>query len=401
MTIHYPVKLRQRTLVSFFYAGAGAAWAAATAFIAVMATVQALQRETVFQPIDWIGVIAVAPMIGFGIFMLLMPFLPSMTLFENRLEYRFLWREVMVERPRVVGIRRTRQSFGCIFFVLVLDDGRHVRVAAPRSPNPAFNAWFSGIENLDARDAGVKPGEQYALLLANPAFGATPDVRRASVIRHRRIIALLMIAASLLGIWEIYFPSFWPTVACLIIPPLVIFVRLIGGERYDLTGAPPRSTINIGALAITPGASLAATSLLHVHIDNWKLAAVWMAGLSIVVTVLVVAADRRAGRVAWIIGALIGMLYAVGLLFQVNTLVPQAPVAYHVVHVVGKDARSVLALTVTDWRPGTQKVTMRVPLRLFRYLQPGQAVLVETYPGALGIGWDKIGGTVAEGGKQP
>lgn len=333
--------------------------------------------------------------VALGLLMAVIPAVSKLVLTGDELTVYELLGPRRLHKEQLAG-RRIQHVNGAELMVLVpLDGKRNVSIPSAIQMDSVLDDWIASLPDLDAQEAQSSEQE---LLDARPAH--LSEAQHQGKIGRARILAHLVNGAGVVSLlWLMFWPE--PYVWAVLAGALVPFVAVLavatssGLMRFD---APKNSThphVLIGVVCAAMGLMLRAL-FDHNVLDGWRVFT-FNAPIAVLVSFLMWLADRKL-RGAY--GALIVLLfmnagYGYGVTLQANALLDDGQAELFEPVVVGKHYTSgkttTYHLALEPWGPETEEYDAIVSGALYNQVEVGDTVLVELWPGALGIRWTKIG----------
>jgi hypothetical protein len=259
----------------------------------------------------------------------------------------------------------------------------------------AFGEWFLGIPNLDREDLGQSMAELEAVVARDtPGIEATEERIAAAY----RTVKILNWAAGIASGWAWIYPNPYPlsmlAVGALPLIAIVLLARSHG--LYQIEGRRNDARPSLAVAFIFPSCVLAFRAIQDLHFLEWKPLLLATSTLAAVLTIFLLQSDPHFHNraVAAVSMFFIGTMFCFGAIAQFDVLADhQAPATYQT-EVLGKRAdngrTTTYYLRVAPWGPRHDSDEIAVSRSLYRAINPGQAVSIRLYPGALHLPWFSV-----------
>ena len=268
---------------------------------------------------------------------------------------------------------------------------KKLKLARTWQTDPAFDAWFTGIPDLDTEELAKSQAD----LDIDPDLGFKSEARRVHVRNAKKIARFLNIAAWISLAWGFLVPNPNPLVILVLAAlPLVavgLWVRSKG--IYQIEGRRNDARSSLAIVFLLPGLALTIRALQDFHMLRWKPVLSAAILLAIALTLVIAYADEKLRR-SW--PALLpffffGMFYAYGFLAHADALLDRSDPQTFEVAVVGKHISSGKStsyyLHLDHWGEETGVTKASVPRSLYTSTAIGDTVCVHLHAGALGMPW--------------
>jgi hypothetical protein len=257
--------------------------------------------------------------------------------------------------------------------------------------DPAFDAWFAAIPDLDAKELA----QSQADLDADPDLGFHSEDRKQRVAQAKDTAKYLNVISWIALVWGFFFPRPYPlAIAVLAVLPIVAVVLLLRSRGiYQIEGRRNDRRPSLAVPFIFPGMVLVLRTTVDLHLLHWASLLTASAICTLVLTVILVSSDPGLRKRPWtaLIILFLGVFYFYGAIAEVNSLLDRASPQTYEVAVTGKHIVSGKStsyhLELEPWGPLTKPDNVTVPSPLYYYTAPGNTVCVDLYPGTLHIPW--------------
>lgn len=334
--------------------------------------------------------------LALGLYLVLDTIASRVTLTVDAMEIRDLLPPRRIRRDGIAGRRVLRTQH---MNVLVLEprrrDRRRIKLPLILDLDGAFVAWLDAIPDLDASEEARSEAE----VLSAREPGRTEEEQLARIGRARRLARWGTVFATAAAVWGWFLPRPYPlAMAVLAILPwgaVLAAARSRGIIALDERRNEARP--NLAIPLMLPGIVLFLRALLDVRLVDGRSALAATAAASTVLTVAVLAADAGLRRRPWMILVLLLLLggWGYGAPVEANVLLDGSRAEVFEARVLGKHVSRGRGWTTYDlelgpWGPRRQPEDAAVPREVYDAVEPGDVVLVQAKPGALGMPWFKV-----------
>lgn len=250
-----------------------------------------------------------------------------------------------------------------------------------KKPDPAVEAWFQGLTDLQAQTEADNLRE----VRADDNYGHTPEERVSNAKYEQGFIRALTLVGLASLFWLALRPEpYWLALAAsAAFPVLVVLLTIIRRDRWRLDRGGEDLRPQTGLLILYPSMGLAwrAMNDWRVVDDWWLTGGVIAAGavLVIIVAVLVRETMDNWKAITWFF---VAAIYAYGVILPANIWFDRAQPQRFQVEVVDKLLDDV---TLAPWGPIRTQRSEEMGTRTVEQINVGDRVCVSLYPGALGI----------------
>ena len=361
-------------------------WSSAFAGLATLGVVGIVMAAAWVPHAPWMMQIGGAGLALLGLYGLASVFRYRLVLYADRFEYHGVFTSRTVRFDEIVRTFHPVQQYGHFNISLRLSNGRSVRISDFGRMDAVLEDWLNSLPNEEVAEANAKRER----LLANPTFGATPEVRERAIAVHGRMIWVVnMIAFGLCG-WAWFRPT--PYASCMyalmVAPMVAIVLCALSCRRWEVMGGGPSDRLDISGLAVFPSMLLFLRAILDIQLESWlpTLAGAMVAGGAALA--LCIVADGRFRPTPTMLAAVVCLIYGWGGSVLLNDLLDQArPKIFHV-DVLDKHESSGKAtsygLTLTAWGMHPSGEDASVSSDLYQQVKAGDHVCVYLYPGRFG-----------------
>ncbi len=231
-------------------------------------------------------------------------------------------------RSQIAGRRRLKGQHGTGYIVLEPKSGfglTAMKVSTIIEKDPAFDAWFESIQDLDAEE--FRRGE--ALIAADESLGSNPAERMRRLMLARRAGVILNLLAYAAFIWSAAYPHPYMLVIGVLIafPWAAIALTAWNPRLFSLEGKKGQASVALVLVCIVPACALGIRAIYDVHLLDWRAGlAMALAGSAVLGTVAVIAdpslRQRRSAAIS-IFFLMLGYGYGTGA--ELDTLLDHSP----------------------------------------------------------------------------
>jgi hypothetical protein len=326
----------------------------------------------------------------------------ALVLTPQAIEVPGFFKVVRLNRRDIAGYRVANVQGTKVVVAVELRSGKTVRMSPIFETDALFDAWFAGIQDLDAAEATA----EIADLQQDATLGADPEQRLVNLERARKIARVLGLLSVIVILWGWFYPHPYALMAAAAgaLPWVALalswkYGRLFTMETPDMddelgTTPPPRSArADLMMLMLAPGIVLGWRAMLDVNLLDpaGLIVPSVVCGLLMAALALYVVPDlkRKRGHLALIAGLM--MVYAAGAIPIANVLLDWGSAERYRVIVNSKweSGGRVTSqyFSVTAWGPHRADNEVQVPAELYRKTAVRQTACVLRRPGAFGLDW--------------
>lgn len=334
--------------------------------------------------------------VALGSYLLLYTFKSKIVLYADRIEWHGVKSMSSMRRDDVAGWRIIRTQYVSILELHPRSPGtKKLKVSLMLKRDEVFDGWFAGLVNLDAQEHE----ESLARVVEDQRIAATPEDRAQKLAKAKKIATVLSWAAGIASVWGWLYPRpYGLAMAVLaVIPAIAVMLLATGGGLYQMEGRRHDARADLFLAFIVPAAVLTLRSVWDFEFLEWlpilKLAIV----TSMILTILVVGADRgmRERRWAFLAFLFLSFFYAFGATAQTNALLDHSEGRVFEVPVLEKRVSSGKSTTyyfmVDAWGPRREPNEVSVSRALYQATPVGQTICVWLRKGSLGVPWFVVG----------
>ena len=330
-----------------------------------------------------------------GLFLIASIFRSTVTLRADAIVVQGMFSSRTLLRSEIAG-RRILPTQYVKTLVLIPNSSREkkLKLALTLRTDPAFDAWFASIPDIDAKEIA----ESQADLEADPDLGFHSDDRKQRIAQAKRTAKYLNVISWITLVWGFFFPRpYTLVVVTLTVLPIIAVVLLIRSSGiYQIEGRRNDARPSLAVPFIFPGMVLVARTVQDIHLLEWTSILVAAIVCALLLLLVVSACDHALRKRPWtaVVILVFGAFYVWGLIAQANALLDTSPARVFQVAVTGKHMSSGKSTTyylrLEPWGPETTSQDVSVPSSLYDYADVGVTVCVDLYPGSLRIPWYEV-----------
>lgn len=330
-----------------------------------------------------------------GIFLIASIVRSSVTLLPDSIVVQGMFSTRKLLRSNIAG-RRVLPTQYVKTLVLIPNSkhGKRLKIALALRTDPAFDAWFAGIPDLDAKEVA----ESEADLAADPDLGFHSDDRKQRVAQAKQNAKVFNIAAGVALIWGFFFPRPYALVVLTLTAlPLIALLMVVQSPGiYQLEGRKKDARPSLALPFIMPGMVLLMRATLSLHLLRWTQVLAPAAVIGFILTIVAAKSDRGLQKRPWALLPILAfaLVYAGAALAHLDSVLDKAAPQRFQVAVTGKHVNhgktTTYSLMLEPWGPQTAGSSISVPSSLYYYADVGVTVCVDLYPGALGMPWYEV-----------
>lgn len=334
--------------------------------------------------------------VALGSYLLLYTFKSKIVLYADRIEWHGVKSQRSLRRDDIAGWRITRTQYVSTLELHSRSPGtKKLKVSLMLKRDDVFDGWFAGLANLDAQERE----ESLAQVVEDQRIAATPEDRAQKLAKAKKIATVLSWAAGIASVWGWLYPRPYELAIAIlaIIPGIAVILLATGGGLYQMEGRRHDVRADLFLAFIVPSAVLTLRSVWDFEFLEWspilKLAIVG----SMVLTILVVGADRgmRERRWAFLAFLFLSFFYGFGAMAQANALLDRSEGQVFQTQVLAKRISSgkstTYYFTIDPWGPRSEPNEVSVSRALYQATSVGQNVCVWLRKGSLRVPWFVIG----------
>jgi hypothetical protein len=370
--------------------------------LAVGALMVLLPRE--HDPV--LGVVALLIVLP-GLVIVLFPWYSKIILFRDRVVKQELFFTRILNVRDISGYRiRTVKGSSYIDLIPSAAGARKITFTKNYLKDAHFTQWLAQFPNLDE----IERREVEAEIEQDAALGATPEERKRSVARFRKIAAGLAMVYLAGPMYSVIYPHpLWLAIALIVSGPFVaIGMVFIWNRGYTIIELDKKVMLRKGGLIVL--FFMPALALLMALLDplnplipgprlNGGSFFTWSLLGAALVTALVarVSPDASRNRKGLLIVFATMTVNAWGTLAIANELFDHAEAGTFQLQVVdkhkqtGKHTSYWLAVRNVSGRAYDGVTSVKVAYPVFNQLNPGDLYCAQIHPGALGVRWESFG----------
>lgn len=334
--------------------------------------------------------------VALGSYVLIYTFKSKIILYPDRIEWHGVKSVRSLRRDDIAGWRIIPTQYVSTLEVRPRSPGvKKLKTSLMLKKDEIFEAWFAGLPNLDA----LEREESLARVVEDHSVAATPEERAQKLAKAKKIGVVLNWAAGIASVWGWLYPRpYGLAMAVLaVIPAIAVILLATGGGLYQMEGRRHDVRADLFLAFVVPSAVLTLRSLWDFEFLEWspilKLAIVG----SVVLTILVVGADRgmRERRWAFLAFLFLSFFYGFGAMAQANALLDRSEGQVFQTQVLAKRISSgkstTYYFTIDPWGPRTEPNEVSVSRALYQATPVGRNVCVWLRKGSLRVPWFVIG----------
>jgi len=330
--------------------------------------------------------------VALGAYVLVYTFKSKIILYADRIEWQGIKSFRSLRRDDIAGWRIIRTQYMSTLEVRPRSLGmKKLKVGLMLERDEVFDAWLAGLPNLDAREQA----ESLARVVEDQSVAATPEERSQKLAKAKKTATALAWAAGIAAVWGWLYPQPYETaMAILVVIPAIAVVLLATGKGlYQMEGRRHDARADLFLPFIVPGAVLALRSLWDFEFLKWTPILKMAIVASMILTILVVGADRgmRERRWAFLAFLFLCFFYAFGAMAQANALLDRSEGQVFRTLVLAKristGKSTAYYFMVEPWGPRREPNEVSVSRVLYQTTPVGQNVCVSLWKGALGAPW--------------
>jgi hypothetical protein len=257
--------------------------------------------------------------------------------------------------------------------------------------DPAFDAWFAGIPDIDAEE------KQASLdaLLEDPEVTGSKEERLARLKRARRIAGVIVFATFVICGWLWIYPHPYELaiVCTALLPWIAVLTAVRGGAVYRINPKHNDVGADLTAAVMVPGFALLVRAIIDGHVFDWeKLLMLAIAATAICVLLLTwLVRGLRADKGSVAAMGLIMMAYGYGVVALANVQLDDSEPVTYPARVLGAHVSSGKGTThylkLGPWGPRTNAEDVDVGREYYALASQRESVCVYLYRGALAARW--------------
>lgn len=334
----------------------------------------------------WIAQAGCAFLLLVGLGALLSTFRGKLVLNADRLKYYGMWRTRIVRLSEIERTERALQQYGHFNITLVLKNRRNVRICDFGKMDDVLADWLNALPNAEV-EAEVNRQER---LLANPAFGDTPEEREHRINREAKLISYAGYAGWGIGLWGFVHPQ--PYNICLLsmitVPGLALILLIFGRRRWLLNEDSESGRLGLSQIVFLPVLALFLRVFLDEQLLDWRLPLLIVAVVTLLLIILVSWIENRFNpKVMWATAIMYG-LYAWSSLVFLNDYLdhekPKTVTAQVLDMSISTGKTTTYTLNLTAWAQHKSSDEVTVSSTIYKRLHKGDQVCIKLYPGKFG-----------------
>lgn len=297
--------------------------------------------------------------------------------------------------------RRRQATRGGSILLLVPKTGRAVRLDSGMPRDRMLDAWIDALPDLDLREREASE----AKLLADPAFGSSPQERFARLARARRFSKVVNGAAVATLAWAYLYPHPYPLAIGLLalFPWCAVLIVMLSRGLIVFDARRNDARPNVAVLLLLPGIVLGLRAMLDVHVLDVMPVFVYgfLASLPLLASAWMTASKDAAKPWGFPLTLLllVALPYGGGGLLLANVGLDHQPAQTFPTHVLRKyistGKHSSPHLVLAPWGPRVMGEDMSVNRAYYAHVDAGSSVCMSLHPGAFGMRWYGLGDCVA------
>jgi hypothetical protein len=343
-------------------------------------------RDPILAPLARAPLLIIVAAIGLlGPYSVMAAFRYTVTLFDDRIEVRGVWRTKFMLREEIRGLREPWPSR--IVFYSKPPARNRLGVSLRFREDREWIGWTYSLPDLDREDRKKSCGE----IRRNTKLGATAGQRMSSAARGRRLANTIHLIAWLLFARASFYPRPYTLVIGLLValPVIALYIAHRSRGLFRLDVCRNDAHPSLAGAFIVPILALAVRAVVDYTIIDERLTAEFSLVLGLLFCVAVASADRPL-RLRLALPLLFALLFGYGVVIEANALLGSAVAAGYNVPVQiksvprGKSAR--YEVTLPPWGDEGGSNALSIELEDDAFL-PGDIVCLSVRRGALGIRW--------------
>lgn len=334
--------------------------------------------------------------VALGSYVLIYTFQSKVILHADRIEWHGVKSVRSLRRDDIAGWRIIRTQYVSTLELRPRSPGiKKLKITLMLKRDEVFEAWFASLPNLDAQEQE----ESLARVVEDQRVAATPEERVQKLAKAKKIAAVLSWAAGIVSVWGWLYPRPYDLAIAIlaIIPAIAVILLATGGGLYQMEGRRHDVRADLFLAFIVPAAVLALRSLWDFEFLAWLPVLKLAIAASMILTILVVGADRgmRDRRWAFLAFLFLSFFYAFGAIAQANALLDHSEGQVFRAQVLAKRISSGKSTTyyfmVDPWGPRSEPNEVSVSRALYQATPVGQNVCVWLRKGSLSVPWFVVG----------
>jgi len=331
-------------------------------------------------------------MLLLGIYVAMSAARSCLILKADSIETRGPFKSRTLRRDAIAG-RRQQPTRGKPILVLVPKNGPTMRVDSGFTRDAALDAWIDALPDLDQQERQASE----AKLMADPAFGSSPQDRLARLAKARQV-AKVANMVTLAGVfWAYVYPQpYHPAILLMALLPWCA-VAIVALSRGLICFDTLRNDVrpNVALILMLPALVLGMRAMLDINIMDVTrtLEFGFIAGLPLLFAVTL--AGQGSGSRPWVLPLLMLIVvtvpYGGGLVAFADVIFDhQAPQTFQTQVLrkyisSGKHPQPYLVLA--PWGPKTADDRVAVNRAYYAHTQVDTSVCVDLHPGDVGLRW--------------
>lgn len=268
---------------------------------------------------------------------------------------------------------------------------KKLKIAMALRTDAAFEAWFTGLPDLDAAELAKSEAD----VTADPDLGFHSDDRKQRIAEAKKIARTLTIVTWAVFLWAFIFPKPYSLVVliltCLPLVALLLLMRSRG--IYQMEGRRNDARPSLAVAFLFPGMALALRTLQDFHLIRWLPILYVGVPCAAMLCWVVFNADHGIQKRRWSVLPifLFGSFYTCAAIAEGNTLLDRAPAERFQTAVMNKRISSgrhtTYYLRLEPWGGQSMPSDVSVPRSLYAATTRGESVCVYLRPGAFQLPW--------------
>ena len=336
----------------------------------------------------WLGL----AMVLLGIYIAMSTATSCLILRADSIETRGPFKSRMLRRDAIAG-HRQQPTRGKPILVLVPRSGRPMRLDSGFRRDAALDAWIDALPDLDLQERQASE----AKLIADPAYGSSPQDRLARLAKARQLAKVANMATLAAVFWAYIYPQpYHPAILVMALLPWCA-VALVALSRGLICFDTLRNDVrpNVALILMMPALVLGMRAMLDINIMDVTrtLEFGFIAGLPLLFAVTLV--GQRNGPRPWVLPLLMLVIvtvpYGGGLVAFADVVFDhQAPQTFQTQVLrkyisSGKHPQPYLVLA--PWGPKTVDDRVAVSRAYYAHAQVDTRLCVDLHPGDVGLRW--------------
>lgn len=334
--------------------------------------------------------------VALGSYVLIYTFKSKIVLYADRIEWQGVKSARSLRREDIAGWRIIRTQYVSTLELRPRSPGtKKLKVGLMLKRDEVFDGWFAGLTNLDAQERE----ESLARVVEDHSVAATPEERAQKLAKAKKIAMALSWVAGIASVWGWLYPRPYELAIAIlaVIPGIAVILLATGGGLYQMEGRRHDVRADLFLAFIVPAAVLTLRSVWDFEFLEWLLILKLAIVASMILTILVVGADRgmRERRWAFLVFLFLSFFYSFGAMAQANALLDRSEGQVFQTQVLAKRISSGKSTTyyfmVDAWGPRSKPNEVSVSSALYQATPVGQNVCVWLRKGSLNVPWFVVG----------